>query len=1204
MMWFVLDCHKHEHEVFKLRVSGSLHDSMLTSTESEFFLPVSKKSKKLELSEEASAPILDKPAFREKRSREEKDGLAQKGIAGMSSKRACRNDGFFMPSSKKQKKILNATANGHLDSITKEEKREKVSVFEFDLCTEAKIAAEENAQLRVGKPTHPFFLQHKGGQRASNFVGLAANDCSSQPASSFEEIDLAPSPPFHITQLAGAEAHTKNLERWTSLRICQNLKMDPSALKKEPVDENRKDLDALLRISLVNKLSEAPRHRRDYPSGQLQLVNDLEPLFNFLKDFEDESEENLNREKIDISLAYLEDRLKLRVSDLAKRCSEVTSDMKSICTDEGRAQKNLLWTDVYQPQSPEEVCGNRDAVNYLHAWLEKWHPGSSCVMGPPEKGSTRKKMSSAEDSDEDHGCFQEDYDSEGNTKAASSQNVLFLTGPVGCGKTAAIYACARAHGFTVIEVNSSDNRNGLLIKQKFSESMESHCVGKWSADITGLSSCTLRDTLAAANTSIEENIQDASNHKRQNGKPKQKPMDGLTSKSKLLNKRAMLHTEEVPVLQAEQHDVSKECDKSLTVLLFEDVDMVFEDDRGFIAAVAQLAATAKRPIILTSNDKQLCLPHRLGADLVEFKKPSTRELLVLTYSICIAEGIPCRPEVLLQMVKLCRHDLRLLLNYLQFWSQGHISECSSEVEGIQPSTQLDKEVELQSALESQEVDFAATLKLFEREAQHRLWPLFVSMEFPCPLTQSVAYELNNKVSQVESECNLDEEKKVQHSILEKLALIKKLKKQKIDSPSRTERVSNDGNVLTAEEFDNLGTPVNNLKDAKAVARSPILREKLKKDLASTMFGAAASKEHLDENHAPVLETPRQEFGEDDPSNTHRGTNVLNGAGSVNLPSLVGAVQTATLGCLQPSEHEVDTGHNTNDANVEAESMRHNVSMKVSSQTHSPNIQSFENIRCNPDVSKLQRVSESINTLWSEFRHTKERQSLLLSSTCKESLATVSVLSKLSDNLSVCDVMSRLVGAEEMALGNSSCLSSCYESLENSNMLQACSIVAHKSLLLFIEQCCPSPRIQETAKTKYSFEDMMLAANEPCALGKLVTNGNLLPSSTGLKLQSIASLSQEQEFKRCEKKSSLHRALCEELPSKAHPSLQRASFFEDVSFLAKIGLLEQERLISGGARRRGRGFQNYFCTHPWNLSKESINIIEQFGRFGRSSSINL
>lgn len=40
-----------------------------------------------------------------------------------------------------------------------------------------------------------------------------------------------------------------------------------------------------------------------------------------------------------------------------------------------------------------------------------------------------------------------------------------------------------------------------------------------------------------------------------------------------------------------------------SLVLFEDVDITFIDDRGFIAAIQQLAETAKLPMILTTNSK-------------------------------------------------------------------------------------------------------------------------------------------------------------------------------------------------------------------------------------------------------------------------------------------------------------------------------------------------------------------------------------------------------------------------------------------------------------------------------------------------------------------------------------------------------------------------------------------------------------------------
>lgn len=41
-----------------------------------------------------------------------------------------------------------------------------------------------------------------------------------------------------------------------------------------------------------------------------------------------------------------------------------------------------------------------------------------------------------------------------------------------------------------------------------------------------------------------------------------------------------------------------------TLILFEEVDATISEDHGFITTIQQLAETAKRPMILTSNSKK------------------------------------------------------------------------------------------------------------------------------------------------------------------------------------------------------------------------------------------------------------------------------------------------------------------------------------------------------------------------------------------------------------------------------------------------------------------------------------------------------------------------------------------------------------------------------------------------------------------------
>lgn len=51
---------------------------------------------------------------------------------------------------------------------------------------------------------------------------------------------------------------------------------------------------------------------------------------------------------------------------------------------------------------------------------------------------------------------------------------------------------------------------------------------------------------------------------------------------------------------SEKFTISQTANK--TLILLEDVDTVFDEDRGFISSILQLAETAKRPIILTSSE--------------------------------------------------------------------------------------------------------------------------------------------------------------------------------------------------------------------------------------------------------------------------------------------------------------------------------------------------------------------------------------------------------------------------------------------------------------------------------------------------------------------------------------------------------------------------------------------------------------------------
>ncbi|CAN0567752.1 unnamed protein product, partial [Ectocarpus sp. 12 AP-2014] len=114
----------------------------------------------------------------------------------------------------------------------------------------------------------------------------------------------------------------------------------------------------------------------------------------------------------------------------------------------------------YRPRSPDEVCGNAMQMAALSKWLGEWKEKRKRRGGGDRAGPS---PGSGEDSGEE----SEDED-------ARLCNMAMLCGPPGVGKTSAVYGCAKALGYEVIEVNPSQLRSGAAIRRLFGEATQSH----------------------------------------------------------------------------------------------------------------------------------------------------------------------------------------------------------------------------------------------------------------------------------------------------------------------------------------------------------------------------------------------------------------------------------------------------------------------------------------------------------------------------------------------------------------------------------------------------------------------------------------------------------------------------------------------------------------------------------------------------------
>ncbi|XP_018468890.2 uncharacterized protein LOC108840548 [Raphanus sativus] len=356
----------------------------------------------------------------------------------------------------------------------------------------------------------------------------------------------------------------------------------------------------------------------------------------------------------------------VNLSNRVGDAAEVSHELQSISCRESGQPRNSLWADKYQPRSASEVCGNAESVKLMNEWLGQWH----------ERGFQPSKdfLSSDEEKsqDADYNCSESDSDSENIGAEDRLKNVLLIVGPVGSGKSAAVHACAKEQGFKILESNASECRSGAVVRQKFGEALKSYSLSR---------------SLEPLFNGVEDVIEVAPVLHIQNDKSNLKPL-----------------------------------------ILFEDVDISFAEDRGLVSAIQQIAEKAKGPVVLTANDKNHGLPDNLERIEVCFSLPSTEELFSHLSSVCAVEEVKVSPGSLEQLTIFCGGDIRKAMMQLQFWFQSKSKRARKAKNTADPYS-------------------------FDHEAGHVLLPKMITRDFPSQLSQYVESEIAKSLSMAEESYN-------------------------------------------------------------------------------------------------------------------------------------------------------------------------------------------------------------------------------------------------------------------------------------------------------------------------------------------------------------------------------------------------------------------------------------------------------------------
>jgi hypothetical protein len=331
------------------------------------------------------------------------------------------------------------------------------------------------------------------------------------------------------------------------------------------------------------------------------------------------------------------------------------------------AHTSDLWADRFRPLAAAEVLGNEDEAVYLRDWLvalqvkvaELDGKGAKKevkrqVLRQVDKSARKRRKKAAEDDwivdDDELEYFDDPIESddgapseedmlenlkrstapatapplspsklsqhytaqtrpqlstaaEGSKTAAypplavsTLSNSILLVGPSGAGKTAAVYACAHELGWDVFEVYPGVRRSGVALGEMVGEVGKNHLVGRGGTgggSTTAASASTGKSTSANALTSLL----------------KKAPKDDGFGFLKDNYARA--------ATSGPNERIRQSC------ILLEEVDILFQEDKGFWPAVVSLISESRRPVIMTCNGRSTPL-----------RWPSRRLELITEHAAC------------------------------------------------------------------------------------------------------------------------------------------------------------------------------------------------------------------------------------------------------------------------------------------------------------------------------------------------------------------------------------------------------------------------------------------------------------------------------------------------------------------------------------------------------------------------------------------
>ncbi|KAK7113127.1 ATPase family AAA domain-containing protein 5-like [Littorina saxatilis] len=427
----------------------------------------------------------------------------------------------------------------------------------------------------------------------------------------------------------------------------------------------------------------------------------------------------------------------------AKRSSD--SDI-IIVDDQGDASNSMLqndkdgqWSDVLQPVSESEVIGNKSSIRRLKYWLEEWKAliqREARVSAKAAGGGDSDFDFSGDDSDDEgsglcntillvgpHGV--------GKTAAvyALAQQLSYKVFEVNASSSrqgrhilAQLQEATQSHQVAQKKEGAVFNSLPLTPITQPSHSAEQpqvkKAVPKSNSSVPKAFASFFKSNAAEGKKPLAK----SSPAKDEKGKGKGTPKKDVSKKTKVTSddsKKTKETSEQGTSRKRKAVDEVKGGGKkrrgeegkdktteplegekdgedsnfagylnltSTSLILFDEVDLVFEEDSGFLQTVQHFISTTKIPIIMTTSDPGFHRHISAKFETLVFKQPSSVSVASYLQTVSLAAGMRVCARDMSALAALCKGDLRQSLLSLQFLAlSGGGRSQEARLACVQPS---------------------------------------------------------------------------------------------------------------------------------------------------------------------------------------------------------------------------------------------------------------------------------------------------------------------------------------------------------------------------------------------------------------------------------------------------------------------------------------------------------------------------------------